>query len=136
MIMVATPSVQPRLWRRRHHPVGYDDDRATQCPQPNGQAPHHTWRRRRGCRRHPIGETMETPPQAPRRGGGRSPSEIEPKQIEPRGLDRLGDARRRWLRTTAKPTNRHGQMEELDEAEQMPLMATAELAGIERRSHR
>jgi hypothetical protein len=28
--------------------------------------------------------------------------------------------------------NRHGQMEELDEAEQMPHMVAAELAGIER----
>jgi hypothetical protein len=64
--------------------------------------------------------------------GSRSPIEIEPEQIKPRGRDRLGDARRRWRRTAVKPTNHHGQMEELDEAEQMPHMAMAELAGARR----
>jgi hypothetical protein len=67
---------------------------------------------------------------------GRNPSEVKPEQIKPRGLDQLGDARRRWRRTLAKPMNRHGQMEELDEAERMPHMATMKLAGIEQQSHR
>jgi hypothetical protein len=83
---------------------------------------------------------LQTP--SNRRGGGdttagakkrdKSPSEIEPEQIEPRGRDRLGDTRRRWQRTAVKPTNCRGQMEELDELEQMPHMATAELAGARR----
>jgi hypothetical protein len=53
---------------QRHHPMGYGNGRAAQCPRPSGQAHHRTWRGRRGCRRHPTGEAAETPPQAPRRG--------------------------------------------------------------------
>jgi hypothetical protein len=58
------------------------------------------------------------------------------EQIEPRGQDRLGDAWGRWRRMVAKPTNPHGWVEALNEAERMPHMATAELAGIARRSRR
>jgi hypothetical protein len=28
---------------QRHRPVGYGDGGATPCPQPSGQAQHHTW---------------------------------------------------------------------------------------------
>jgi hypothetical protein len=104
----------------------------------HGQAPHRTWRRRRGWKRHPIGEAAGTPLQAPRRGA-EAPARSSRSRSSHRGLDRLGNARRRWRWTAAKPTNRHGQMEELDEAEQIPTWrrrSSLELARIERRSRR
>jgi hypothetical protein len=129
--MAATPSAQPRLWQRSHHLVGYDDGGAAQCSGPNGQAPHRIWRRHRGCRHHPTGEEAKTPPQAPRRGA-EAPASSYQSTSSHRGLDRLGDARWRWCRTAARPTNRHGQMEALGETKRLPRMATAQLAGARR----
>jgi hypothetical protein len=134
-IMAATPSAQPRLWRRGHHPVGYGDGGAAQCSRPNGQVPHRIWRRRRGCRGHPAGEAAKTPPQAPRRGA-EAPARSCQSRSSQRGLDRLGDARWRWRRTAARPTNHSGQMDALGETKRLPRMATAQLAGIGRRSRR
>jgi hypothetical protein len=116
---------------QRHHPVGYGNGGAAQCPRPSGQAPHRTWRGRQGCRRHPTGEAVETPQQAPRRGA-ETPAWSSQSRSSRRGEIDRGDAQRRWRRTVAKLTNRHGQMNEREEAEQMPRIATAELTGAHR----
>jgi hypothetical protein len=114
-----------------HHPVGCGNGGAAQCPRPSGQAPHRTWRGCRGCRRHPTGEAAETPQQALRRGA-ETPARSSQSRSSRRGEIDQGDARRRWRRTVAKPTNCHNQMNEREEAERMPRMATAELAGAHR----
>jgi hypothetical protein len=72
---------------KRHHRVCYGDGGAAQCPWPSGQAQHHTWGRRRGCRHHPTGEDSGDAT-ADTKKCGRNPSEIEPEQIEPQGRDR------------------------------------------------
>jgi hypothetical protein len=129
--MAATPSAQPRLWRRSHRPVAMKvrgstvltAERPSTAPHLGampglaGMPSNRRWRRR---------------PAADAEKKSRSPSKAKPEQIEPRGQDRLGDAWRRWRRTAAKPTNPHGQTEVLDEAERMPHMAAAELTGARR----
>jgi hypothetical protein len=138
MIMAATPSAQPRFWRRRHHPVGYGDGGVAQCSRPSGQAPHRIWRRRRGCIRHPTGEAAKTPLQAPRRGA-EAPARSSRSRSSHWGeinwatLGGDGDEQRRnrqiatvkWkslTRQTKCPTWRR--------------RSSPELAGIERRSRR
>jgi hypothetical protein len=103
---------------------------ATPCSWPNGQAQHlGATSGLQACR--PTDEAAEIPPQAPI-GGGQKLQRGQPEQIEPRGQDRLGEARRRWRRMAAKPTNPRGQMEALGEAERLPHMAASELAGARR----
>jgi hypothetical protein len=136
--MVATPSAQPRLWRRRHHPVGYGDGGAAQCSQPNGQAPHCIWRRRRGCRHHPTGKTAETPPQAPRRGA-EAPSRSSQSRASHGGEIDLatlrgdGDEQRQNRRITAI------KRKSLTRRSKCPTWrrrSSPKLAGIRRRSRR
>jgi hypothetical protein len=80
---------------------------------------------------HPTGEVVETPQQAPRRGA-ETPARSSRSRSSRRGEIDQGDARRRWRRTTAKPTNRHSQMKEREEAERMPRLAMAEPVGARR----
>jgi hypothetical protein len=90
-------------------------------------AKHSTWGATSGLQAHrPTDKATEVPPQAPR--GGKKLQRGQPKQIEPRGQDPLGEARRRWRWMEARSTNPHGQMEVLDEAERLPHRAAAELA--------
>jgi hypothetical protein len=76
--MVATPSAQPRLWRRSHHPEGYGDGGAALCSRPNGQAQHHTWGRRRGCR-HAFQPAMEAETSSRRREEEQGPQQAKLK---------------------------------------------------------
>jgi hypothetical protein len=116
---------------KRHHPVCYGDGGAAQNPWPSGQAQHRTWGRRRGCRRHPIGgDSRDTTTGT--ESGAETPARSSQRRSSRRGEIDRGDARGRWRRTAARPTNRRGQMEELGETKQMPCMATAELAGARR----
>jgi hypothetical protein len=126
-----------RPWRRhRRHNHGCGSEATVQwlrrrgaasCSRPSGQAQHlGATSGLQACRS--TDEAAEVPPQAPR--GGKKPQRGQPEQIEPRGQDPLGEAQRRWRRMEARSMNPHGQMEALDEAERLPHMAAAELAGI------
>jgi hypothetical protein len=114
-----------------HHPVCYDDGGAAQNPWPSGQAQHRTWGRRQGCRRHPTsrdggGATVGT------ESGAEKPARSSRRRSSRMGEIDRGDARGRWRRTAARPTNHRGQMEELGEMKQMPHMAMAQLIGARR----
>jgi hypothetical protein len=84
-----------------------------------------------GCR-HAIQPARRRSYHRRHREGGQKPQRGQAEANRASRADRLGDARRRWRRAAAKSTNPRGQMEALDEAEQMPHMAMAEPAGARR----
>jgi hypothetical protein len=104
--MAATPSARPRLWQWSHRPVATTARNGTvlMAERPSTA---------------PGGDVGVADMPSNRWGGGGTTASTErrgqklqrgqPEQIEPRGQDRLGEARRRSRRTAAKPTNPHGQ---------------------------
>jgi hypothetical protein len=98
--MAATPSAQPRLWRRSHHPEDYGDGGAAPCSRPNDQAQHHTWRATPGLQAClPTGYGGGDQQPMPRRRAGAPASQAETDRAA-RGRTHLGQ------RTEAMSMNR------------------------------
>jgi hypothetical protein len=135
--MAATPSAQPRLWRKP--PSSGLRRRSSTVLTAEWPSTAHTWGRRRGlqtCR--PTGEAADVPPQAPRRGAealvrpSQSRSSLEGK-IDCAMLGGDGDERwrSRWI-----PAVRWKRSARRSECPTRRQRKPPELTGIERRGHR
>jgi hypothetical protein len=136
--MAATPLAQPRLWRRRHHPVGYGDGRAAPCPRPSGPTQHRAWGRRRGSRRRPTGEAAETPPQAPRRGAEATTRSRQSKSSHGGEIDwaTLGGNGDEWRRSRRITTVKWKSLMRQSKCPTWQRGSSPKLTGIEQRSRR